>query len=381
MGKSRMDESEAENLDDLSVGDPSLDGEDVVVAADRERDMWDELAETGNLPEAELPSSTELSAAELKIAEQELGSAVTEEIEELEFIDEDTIVSIVEIVLFATDRPLSLHAIKQAFQGTNIKNEHIRRAIAKLAGNCARAERGVTLEEVAGGYQLRTKADNMQYLRRLVKQRPFKLSGHALEVLSIVAYKQPVVKAEVDQIRGVESGHLVRALMEKGLVHFAGKSELPGKPMQYATGRKFLEIFGLRNLKELPALHEIDELIPEGIGDAEVEKKPGLDSITSQLSNDFAAATYSVEEEELHQIADQLAVIDTTTAFFEEQKRLERERRDKERAQGLREAITFGETVDPKDLKWLEKFERASQPKEIVLEAVEDATEIEAPTV
>src|SRR5204863_3661148 len=112
----------------------------------------------------------------------------------------------------------------------------------------------------------------------LVKGRSFRLSGPALEVLSIVAYKQPVIKSEIDQIRGVESGHLVRALMEKNIVRFAGKSELPGKPMLYATTKEFLELFGLRNIRELPTLSEIDELIPEGIGElSDVESEETLD--------------------------------------------------------------------------------------------------------
>lgn len=115
------------------------------------------------------------------------------------------------------------------------------------------------LEEVAGGFQIRTKPDNQKYLQRTVKGRPFRLSGPALEVLAIVAYKQPCTKAMVDEIRGVESGHLMRGLLDRGLMHFAGKSELPGRPMFYETTRKFLEIFSLRNINELPSLNEIDQ--------------------------------------------------------------------------------------------------------------------------
>ena len=296
--------------------------------------------------------------ARMQEAQDDLGDGSEQvEIEELEFIEADQVIGILESIFFATDKPLSLHAIKQAFQGTNIKTEQIRRGLSALAVEYAGGRRGVTLEEVSGGYQLRTKVDNMTYLRRMVKARPFKLSGPALEVLSIVAYKQPTVKAEIDQIRGVESGHLLRALMEKGLVNFAGKSDLPGKPMQYATTRKFLEIFGLRNLKELPSLSEIDELLPDGIGETE-EKKTTLDQLTGELSQTVEAASYSVGEEELGKIADELQKIDTTTQFFEEEKRREKERRDAERAQNIREAVTVGEAVDAKELKWLEKYER-----------------------
>ena len=186
------------------------------------------------------------------------------------------------------------------------------------------------------------------------KVRPFRLSGPALEVMSIVAYKQPIVKSEVDQIRGVESGHLVRALMEKGLVCFAGKSELPGKPMQYATTRKFLDIFGLRNLKELPTLSEIEELLPDGIGDEEDNEV--LADITDGMSEE-QALSYSEGQEELELIVDQINSIDTSSDFFEEEKRRERERRDRDRAESIREAIDLNEDVEDKDVKWLKRYD------------------------
>ena len=160
----------------------------------------------------------------------ELESFAAADIDQEENLEEDRIVAIVESLLFATDRPQSVASLKQGFKGTNVRSHHIRRALELLQVEYAGGRRGVVLEEVAGGY-LRTKPENMDFLRRTVKARPFRLSGPALEVLSIVAYKQPLIKSQIDEIRGVESGHLLRALMEKNLVHFEGKSELPGKPM------------------------------------------------------------------------------------------------------------------------------------------------------
>lgn len=351
---SRTLEESVEDAEDFAVdsGEEHVAG---VVA--RERDAWDELAE-GDTREDSATAAP--SAQERAAMEAELGPLdESVEIEELEFLPTDQIVSILESVLFATDKPLSFHAIKQAFQGTSVKNDQIRKGLQALAVEYAGGRRGVTLEEVAGGYQLRTKIDNMTYLRRMVKQRPFKLSGPALEVLAIVAYKQPLVKSEVDQIRGVESGHLLRALMEKGLVNFAGKSDLPGKPMQYGTTRRFLEIFGLRNVTELPSLHEIDQLIPEGIDEGQANQpKTTLDELTGQLSESVQEGSFSVGEAELGEIAAELAEIETTTQFFEEERRRERERRDTERARDLNEALTLGESLDPKDQRWLEKYER-----------------------
>ncbi|MEN0057434.1 MAG: SMC-Scp complex subunit ScpB [Bdellovibrio sp.] len=264
----------------------------------------------------------------------------------------------VESVLFASDRPVSLASLKMLFKGTNVRGDKIRRVLDQLAVEYAGGRRGVTLEEVPGGYQLRTKIDNMEFLKRTLKARQFKLSGPALEVLSIVAYKQPVVKNEVDEIRGVESGHLLRALMEKNLVCFEGKSELPGRPMQYGTTRKFLEIFGLRSLKELPTLSQIDELLPEGMDEQQAEEKPTLASITDSMSATFAGS-YSQGEEELMKIQEQLEDISTTTNFFEEEKQRQAEKRDLERAQNIRDALAFGEPVSTRDANWLKKYDEA----------------------
>lgn len=296
---------------------------------------------------------------EKELTGSELDAFEAAEIEEVEFIEDERLESIIESILFASDRPVSLASIKMVFEGTNIKSDRIRRTLNQLAVEYAGSRRGITLEEVPGGYQLRTKIDNLEFLRRGLKARAFKLSGPALEVLAIVAYKQPVIKSEVDEIRGVESGHMLRALMEKGLVMFDGKSELPGKPMQYATTKKFLEIFGLRNLKELPTLSQIDELIPEGIGDEADEKKQKLSDITDALSESVATGSYSDGEEELLKISGQLEQIDTSSEFFEKEKQRQKEKRDQEKAQNIREALALGEAVSTRDANWLKKYDEA----------------------
>ncbi len=306
----------------------------------------------------------------------ELENFESAQIEDLEFVEDEQVESIIESILFASDRPVSLAAIQLVFKGTTVKKDKIRRTIEALAVEYAGGRRGVTLEEITGGYQIRTKIDNMNFLKRTVKTRAFKLSGPALETLAIVAYKQPVVKMEVDQIRGVESGHLMRALMEKGLVNFEGKAEnLPGKPMQYGTTRRFLEIFGLRNLKELPTLSQIDELLPEGIGE-EVEEVQTLAMVTESMSEDPKTTSYSQGEEELGLIEDQLTSISTSSEFFEQEKIRERKKRDNEKAQDIREALAVGEEVAKRDLNWLKRHEEALlQPAaEAVIE--EPATEL-----
>jgi len=299
---------------------------------------------------------------------------------EAEFIDSFRLLSALEALLFASDKPMSLAMLKQAFTGTTVDTKTLKKALEELQVLCADPTRGVTLEEVNGGWQFRTKLDNMDFLKKVAKVRPFKLSGPALEVLSIIAYKQPIIKNEVDQIRGVESGHLVRALMEKGLVSFAEKTDLPGKPMAYQTTRKFLEIFGLRNLHELPTLSEIDDLLPEGIGDE--EEKETLSDVTSSLSQSLTAS-YSEGEEELLTITETLSTIDTSSEFFEQEKQREKRKRDREKAEDIREALAMGEKVETRDVKWLERYEaqlalESAAPTVVEAAPVADATNEEA---
>lgn len=302
-----------------------------------------------------------------EIEGSELDAFEAADIEELEFVEDEQIHSIVESILFASDRPVSFASIQQVFKGTNVKKEKIRKVLESLAVNYAGGDRGIVLEEITGGYQLRTKIDNMNFLKRTIKTRAFKLSGPALETLSIVAYKQPVVKMEVDQIRGVESGHLLRALMEKGLVSFESKAEhLPGKPMQYGTTRRFLEIFGLRNLKELPTLSQIDELLPEGIGD-ETEEIQTLSMVTESLAENSTSMSYSEGEEELGLIENQLTAISTSSEFFEQEKVRQKRKRDEEKAQDIRDAVAVGEVVSKRDLNWLAKFENPEPLSEPII--------------
>jgi len=346
----------------------------------------EEPLQEGFLPE---PEEADLATEALTIAGTELDIFDSAQIEDLEFIEDEQIESIIESILFASDRPVSLASIQLVFKGTIVKKDKIIRAMDALAVECAGGRRGVSLEEVTGGYQIRTKIDNMNFIKRTVKTRSFKLSGPALETLAIVAYKQPVVKIEIDQIRGVESGHLLRALMEKALVNFEGKADsLPGKPMQYGTTRRFLEIFGLRNIKELPTLSQIDELLPEGIGE-EAEEKPSLAMVTESMSSEIKDISYSQGEEELGQIEEQLTSISTSSDFFEQEKICQKLKRDQEKAQDIREALAVGEVVTPRDLNWLTRFEDTLlQPKTASLEFMpesitesmafeEDATHIE----
>ena len=120
--------------------------------------------------------------------------------------------------------------------------------------------RGVVLEEVAGGYQLRTPKEHALYVRKLLAAKPPRLSRPLLETLAIIAYRQPVTRPEIEQLRGVDSGGVLETLLERRLVRIAGRKEAPGRPIMYATSAEFLEVFGLRDLDGLPDLEEFKEL-------------------------------------------------------------------------------------------------------------------------
>jgi len=167
---------------------------------------------------------------------------------------------IVEALILAAPMPIS--AQKLAGIVPRLTPSKAREVVAALRADYARDERGIEIWEVAGGYQLRTKPELSGYVRQLYKERPLRLSRAALETLSVIAYKQPATRAEIEHVRGVDVGAVLRSLVERGLAKIAGHREVPGRPMLYATTPRFLEVFGLAKLDDLPTLREIEDLLP-----------------------------------------------------------------------------------------------------------------------
>jgi segregation and condensation protein B len=168
--------------------------------------------------------------------------------------------SIVESLLFVHDQPLTLDRLALLLE--EHERADIRAALDSLMEEYGAGERGIVLAQVAGGYQLRSRPENADYIRRLTKSRGVKFSQSALETLSIIAYRQPVTRAEVEYLRGVDSGGVLKSLLEKKLLRILGKKDVPGKPLIYGTSREFLELFSLKDLASLPTLKEIQELAP-----------------------------------------------------------------------------------------------------------------------
>lgn len=170
----------------------------------------------------------------------------------------ETLVPQIEALLFVSPQPLSPRQLSKLL---SVDGRRVREAIDALREQCE--SRGIEPVEVAGGFQFRSKPAQAELLRSFLQAKPSRLSRAALESLAIVAYKQPLTRAEVEDIRGVDSGAVLRGLLERRLLRILGRKEEPGRPILYGTSTTFLELFGLKSLKELPTLREFVELSEE----------------------------------------------------------------------------------------------------------------------
>jgi segregation and condensation protein B len=174
-------------------------------------------------------------------------------------LNADTLCGAVETLIFMSDRPISLQKIKAQID-EELPLRVLHESISKLQLGYEAKHHGIRLVEVAEGYQFRTKATYAKHVQNLFKVQSLVLTPTALEVLAIIAYKQPVSKTEIEKIRGVDSSHIIRALMDKRLVKITGRSEELGRPSMFGTTEEFLEVFNLATIDQLPPEHELAEL-------------------------------------------------------------------------------------------------------------------------
>ncbi len=186
----------------------------------------------------------------------------------------------VEALLYVSDTPLSLKKIRDTLDDSGAGAEEIKTALLSIQEDFGSDGRGVRIAELAGGYQIVTRPEYAPYIKRLQKIKPPRLSSPALETLAIIAYRQPIIRAEIEAIRGVSADGVLKTLLERRLVRIAGRQDVPGKPIMYATTAEFLQYFGLKDLSSLPSLRELErELGMEEnsiLGNLEPEL-PGLD--------------------------------------------------------------------------------------------------------
>lgn len=170
----------------------------------------------------------------------------------------DSLRPIIESLIFVADEPLSIKQLEAMLGG--VSRQQIKDILQQLMAEYETEKRGFALQEVAGGYQFRTRPEYRDWVIKLKQSSPAKLSRAALETLAIIAYKQPVLRTDVEHLRGVDSGGIFKTLLERDLIRVMGRKDLPGRPMVYGTTRRFLEVFGLKDLSSLPTLEEMEQL-------------------------------------------------------------------------------------------------------------------------
>lgn len=174
--------------------------------------------------------------------------------------------SILEAMIFVTEEPIGEQAMVKLLEPEGVDRSSVKEAIADItrAWN-ENPEVGIKLEEIAGGYQFRTKESCAEWVKRLFTSKPARLSQPAMETLAIIAYRQPIIRSEIEQVRGVDSGGVLKTLLERKLIRIVGKRDEPGQPLIYGTTKEFMELFGLGSLRDLPALRDLKELAQRGM--------------------------------------------------------------------------------------------------------------------
>jgi segregation and condensation protein B len=243
--------------------------------------------ELRNLQQAEEakgdPDLDEVESAQIDVADEK-----EEPFEKLQAaarrLSPERVRTVVETLLFVAERPLTVEELRQA---TGVDEERLAKALDQLGGHYREGICGVVLHEVAGGWQLRTSPINSDFARRFLRVKPQRLTRAALETLAIIAYRQPVTRPEIEEIRAVDCGAVVKALLERRLIKILGKKEEPGRPILYGTTREFLEFFALKDLASLPTLREFHELSREhrDIVEKETPPPPNVQGLVDELSD------------------------------------------------------------------------------------------------
>ena len=191
----------------------------------------------------------------------------------------ENIQAIIEALVLVSETPLSMEKICAVL--AEVEKSQVQDALDKLIAEYEDRQSGICLQEVAGGYQFRTRVELANWVKKIRGHKPASLSPASLETLAIVAYRQPIVKTEIESIRGVDVSAPLRGLLDKKLVRIVGRKDVPGKPMIYGTTRKFLEVFNLKDLSELPTLRELKELNQSQESDDTIPLQENIEDIPS----------------------------------------------------------------------------------------------------
>jgi segregation and condensation protein B len=214
-----------------------------------------------------------------------------------------------EAIIYAADEPATLDQIANAL---GVEKPEARAALDLLVASYATDQRGIEVRKVAGGWRFYTKPQHHEVVRKFIKslQPPLRLTMPALETLAVIAYKQPITVPEINEIRGVHVGGVIKTLLEKRLITTAGRKEVIGRPILYRTSKQFLMRFGLSDLDELPSLKEFEQLAQaalgsdSGIAPAEPESAAAASAPVPTEATDATAVHASGEDNDLGELAE-----------------------------------------------------------------------------
>lgn len=185
-------------------------------------------------------------------------------------MEENNLKSAVEALIFASEKPITVEQIKKVLGDLDASS--VNRIVEELKNEYQTQNRGIQIVEIAGGFQMITSSNFAPFLKKLFKNRySEKLSKPALESLAIIAYKQPLTKAEIESLRNVNVDGVMKSLVDKNLIRICGRKKVPGRPFVFGTTREFLEHFGLRSLQDLPKMEDFKVLAQEKEAQSDIE--------------------------------------------------------------------------------------------------------------
>ncbi len=245
------------------------------------------------------PALDEVEAASIEVHEGEKEEPFEKLAAAAKKLSPERVRAVVEALLFLSEKPLTPEEVRAA---SGVEVARVLKALEKLSGHYREGVSGIVLHEVAGGWQLRSSPDVSHHARRFLKVKPQRLTRAALETLAIIAYRQPVTRPEIEEIRAVDCGAVVKALLERKLIKILGKKEEPGRPILYGTTREFLEFFALKDLASLPTLREFHELSEEHREIVEKEtpppEAPQLEGLVAELADPALRAALEATQAE-----------------------------------------------------------------------------------
>lgn len=258
----------------------------------------------------------------------------------------EDIKNIIETLLFVSEDPLTIDRFKKVLESAD--THEIKNALSTLSEEYDARNGGFVLREIAGGYQIRTRPEYAKWIKRLTQPGPQRLSKAALETLAIIAYKQPLIRTDIEFIRGVDCGGVLRMLLERKLIRVLGRKEIPGRPMIYATTKHFLELFDLKDLKDLPTPKEIQELgnsspleVEPPMENEQSEEIEGLHEINTE--NDMEE---SVEADQPQEVAQEKDIPGYEEDDQQQEENPERIMKEEEEAEQSQEVTRQGDDLE-----------------------------------